>query len=293
MRVAITGALGGLGKAVVSELTAHGHHVIAVDRLRSDGNVIDAAEFRVADLTNLPATLDALAEADAVCHLAAIPNPVAADGPDVIANNVSATFNVIHAAVEVGIKRIVYTSSQSALGNPWAPQLQPLQYVPVDEEHPCQLCDPYGLSKLIGEQICDMFARTSPLQVTSLRLPAIWSAEHFAERTKARLSDPVQAAKSMWAYVDLRDAARAHRLALQVDWEGHEVVNVTTRWAFTTEPISELLPQWYPKVTDLRVRLEQSTPVFDCRKADRLLDFRSRYRWTTTDILDCDGEASS
>jgi len=291
MRVAVTGAEGELGRAVVAQLADHGYQVVAIDLQDGDSSVDDhRIEYRVADLTDRQSTESALQGTHAVLHLAAIPNPKVADGWSVFHNNVNSVYCVIDAAIAIGIERVVYTSSQSALGNPWAPEILPINYIPVDEEHPCRPCDSYGLSKKIGEETCDFFVRSFQVRILSLRLPAIWPAEQFAERTEGRLNNPIQAAKSMWAYVDLRDAARAHRLALEAEWEGHEVVNVTTRWAFGSAPLSELVHQWYPDVTDLRVPLEESTPVFDCRKADRLLNFRSRYRWTTKGIVDCNDQ---
>jgi nucleoside-diphosphate-sugar epimerase len=287
MRIAVTGARGELGRGVVAELLAYNYKIVAIHRTAGTGFVQDTrVENRVADLTDPQAARSALAECDVLFHLAAFPNPNVADGPKVFSNNVSSTYNVLNAAVELGIGRIVYASSQSVLGNPWAVTLQPLDYIPVDEAHPCRIFEPYGLSKLVGEQICDLFARTSAVDILSFRIPAVWPREQFEQRINGRLTDQLQAAKSIWAYVDLRDAARAHRLALDADWQGHEVLNLTSRWAFGAAPIPELVKQWYPDLTDIRIKLEAWTAVFDWRKAEKVLGFRTQYRWNRDGIID-------
>lgn len=291
MRVAVTGARGDLGRGVVAELLAHEYDIVAIHRT-DDGRPARAGrlENRVADLTDRTAACCGLEGCDAICHLAAIPNPRAADAPTVFLNNVASTLHVLQAAAELGIRRVLHASSQSALGNPWAPMLRPIRYAPVDEAHPCVPFDPYGLSKVVCEQECDLYARLYGLQILSLRLPAIWLLEEFPQRIEGRLTNQLQAAKSIWAYVDQRDAARACRLALEAEWQGHEVVNITSRWAFGAAPIPQLLAQWYPDLTDIRVVLEDWTAVFDWHKAERLLGFRSRYRWLRDGIYDV-GEA--
>ena len=287
MRVAVTGAQGGLGRAVVDELLAHGFEIVAIDRIApvSPGGARDA-QIRVADLMDAAAAYKALDGCDALVHLAAHLDPRVDDGPTVFANNTQSVFNVLHAAALWGITPVIYASSQSALGNPWAPELQPLLYVPVDEEYPCTHFNPYGLSKWVGEHICTYIAISHGLPILSLRLPAIWPPTQHAQRIAGRLTDQLQAAKSLWAYIDLRDAARAFRLALQHKWQGHVVLNITSRWAFGAVPMPELLARWYPELHDIRIPVEQDTALFDWRKAESVLGMRTRYRWTQSEIID-------
>jgi len=290
MPIAVTGARGTLGREVVAEFSSHGYEVVAIDRepvgRKSGDKDSQQVDSRVADLTDPAATQAALRGCDAVLHVAAIPNPRQADGYTIFSNNTCSTYCVLEAATVLGIRRVVHTSSQSALGSPWAPTLQPLDYIPVDEEHPCRTCEAYGLSKLVAESICQQFVHTGGLQVLSLRLPALWPAQEFRERIDSRLNDQLQAAKSMWAYLDMRDAVRAHRLALEAEWNGHEIANITTRWAFGAESVPKMLAQWYPDVSDIREELAADTAVFDWQKAERLLGFRSRYRWSAERIID-------
>jgi nucleoside-diphosphate-sugar epimerase len=290
MRVAVTGALGKIGSVTVSELLAHGYDVIAIDRI-ADRQSTDAApvEHRAADLADPEATCEVLAGCQALLHLAAFTDPVSRGPPIVFANNASGTFNILHAAERRGIGRAVCASSQCALGHPWAKEVLPLDYAPVDEEHPCRPVDPYALSKVFGETTCDYFARRAGMQILSYRFPSVWLPDQYPWRPNVRLTDLLQAAKSMWAYVDVRDAARACRLALERDWQGHQILNITSRWAIGVAPVPQLLAQWYPTLKEIRAPLEDCTAVFDWHKAERVLGFRARYRWLPEGIIDTEG----
>ena len=284
-RVAVTGAHGKLGRIVVGELLEHGLAVVAIDRSTATDRDARAIE-RVADLADSTAAAWALEGCDALIHLAAITDPVSQPAPTMFLNNLASTFNVLSAAVHHRLTRVVLASSQSVLGHPWASTVLPLDYVPVDEAHPVRPVDPYALSKQLGEVVADYFARAHGLRVLSFRLSSVWLPEQFPWRPTVRLTETEQAAKSMWAYVDVRDAARACRLATDTLWRGHKVLNVTSRWAIGNKPVPELLAEWYPATTDIRVPLHACTPVFDWHKAEGLLGFRARYRWLPEGIVD-------
>lgn len=283
--VAVTGAQGKLGRFVVTELLAHGIAVVAIDRVPAR-DADPRASLRTADLANAEAADAALAGCDVLIHLAAITDPVSLPAPEMMANNLTSTFNLLTAAARRGIARVVLASSQSVLGHPWAPTLLPLDYVPVDEAHPVRPVDPYALSKQLCEAMGAYMARAHRLDVLAFRFPSVWLPEQFPWRPSVRLTELEQAAKSMWAYVDVRDAARACRLALLADWTGFDVLNVTSRWAIGAEPVRDLLAAWYPATTDVRAPLGPTTAVFDWHKAERVLGFRARYRWLPTGIED-------
>ena len=98
-------------------------------------------------------------------HAAAIPEPRGEVPHVVLQNNLMATFNVVEAAVRAGAARLVHVSSLAALG--WSFPERPLlpDYLPADEEHPARAQDPYALSKLFGEQVCDAAVRRSDLRL--------------------------------------------------------------------------------------------------------------------------------
>ena len=99
----------------------------------------------------------ALAGADAVVHLAAIPTHSVVSNEQTFALNTGGTFNVHEAAWRLGVRRVVTLSSEAVLG--WAPRawtrLVLPDYFPIDEEHSCSAQDAYGLSKIVSEQIAN------------------------------------------------------------------------------------------------------------------------------------------
>lgn len=132
MRIALTGSTGKLGSVVLRELRDAGHDVTGLDIVgpRQDG-------FVQVDLTDYGQVVDALGGVDrsdgydAVVHLGAIPAPGLRTDVATFHNNMASTFNVFWAAVRLGIRRIVYASSETVLGLPFD---VPPPYIPVDEE---------------------------------------------------------------------------------------------------------------------------------------------------------------
>ena len=143
-KVVVTGGSGKAGRACLQDLIAHGYQVFNVD------NVVpanDLCPFIVADLSNFGQTLDALSSVDtgiygktalqafdAIVHLAAIPAPRRFTDPVTFSNNTLSTYNVFEASRRLGIKNIVWASSETVLGLPFE---TPPPYAPVDEEYAC------------------------------------------------------------------------------------------------------------------------------------------------------------
>ena len=118
MRLAITGALGLVGRSIAGLLSGRGHEVRLIDRL----DPIDGTDlpFVKADLTQYDEALEALRDVDAVVHLAGINAPIVAPEVVVHNNNVTSSYNVLSAAAELGIARVVQSSSVNAIGLAWS-----------------------------------------------------------------------------------------------------------------------------------------------------------------------------
>jgi nucleoside-diphosphate-sugar epimerase len=286
MLITVTGAAGRLGREVVRDLLEHGHAVRSVDRTGTSAADISAGESVVADLGSSVAADDAVHGSDAVVHLAAIPDPKNDSAETVLAHNVTSAYNVINACAKQAIGRLVCASSQCATGTPYSPFIQPLAYLPVDEAYPGMPIDAYGLSKYLSESIAEQFSRAYGITVASLRFPAIWFAANFDLTTRARLNDRVQAAKSLWSYIDARDAASAVRMCVDApDLSGHEVFNIAADTAFVEGDVRDCAREWYGKV-DYHAEVAAHDSLLDTSKAARLLGFRARYRWTSSGVLD-------
>jgi len=283
MKVIVTGGAGRLGQLVIRELQTAGHAVLSLDRVPLSTPLCPAW---VADLTRAGDLYQALRGADGVIHLAAWQAPNLTPDTETFANNVAATYNVLKAASDLGVERVVLASSVAAYGYIYAPRMPPPEYLPLDEAHPCIPQDPYGLSKLVGEQIADAFVRLRPMQVASLRLAGInfdLAYERFAERWRT----PTLRLGGFWSYVDGRDAAAACRLALEADFRGHEVFNVAAPTSTMPEPTADLVQRYVPGVKRLKEGLAGNWSGLEATKAERVLGWRARHRWE--DYLRPDG----
>ena len=129
-----------------------------------------------------------------------------------------------------------------------------------------------------------MIARRSGIGIWSLRFPVIWDPARYAQCVRLRRERPLQGAKSLWAYVDVRDAAIAVVKSTQHRSERMEVLNVTAATPFADRPMDELLREFFPDVSDIRTPVSADTPLFDNRRAIAQLGFTARYRWTPRGI---------
>lgn len=286
MRALVTGAAGLLGGHVVDALLAGGHAVHAVDRVALGRPLPAGSRATVADLAGWDGLDAAMAEADAILHLAAIPNLDSDPEEFVHRVNVELTARVAFAAIRAGrARRFLYASSQTALGLSLAPGFVAPNFIPVDESHPDRPREGYGLSKLAGEQACALVSNRLGIPTIAIRLPVIWALENFDRHVTKRTGDPLQAAKSLYAYVDARDAGEAFRLALEADWTGFERVQIGADRPFADRDVRLLAAEHYG-VVEQRGVIDADTPLYAIGRARRVLGFEPRYRWSTEEIED-------
>ena len=149
-RIIVTGGAGKAGRACVTELLTRGYDVLIVDRVIPDPKPCPSI---VADLTDFGQTVDVLSPVDgvpvhAVVHLAAIPAPRLFPDAHTFRNNTLGDYHIFEAARRLGIKHVVYASSETVLGLPFD---IPPAAVPVDESSPPRPESAYSLSKLLSE----------------------------------------------------------------------------------------------------------------------------------------------
>ncbi|HEY7289053.1 MAG TPA: SDR family oxidoreductase [Vicinamibacterales bacterium] len=163
----VTGGAGFIGSHLSEELVRRGHRVRVADSLvtgkRSNLNHIPGVEFVEADLSAPEACARVAAGVDYVLHQAAIPSVPRSVSDPITSNraNITTTLNVLVAARDAGVKRVVYAGSSSAYGN--TPTL------PKHEEMPTNPLSPYALQKLVGEQYCAMFTTLYGLETVTTR----------------------------------------------------------------------------------------------------------------------------
>lgn len=163
----VTGGAGFIGSHLSEELVRRGHTVRVADSLitgkRSNLDHIEPVEFLEGDLAELEFAHAAVKGCDFVLHQAAIPSVPRSVKDPISSNraNVDATLNVLVAARDAGVKRLVFAGSSSAYGD--TPTL------PKSEGMPANPLSPYALQKVIGEQYLQMFTRLYGLETVSIR----------------------------------------------------------------------------------------------------------------------------
>jgi nucleoside-diphosphate-sugar epimerase len=219
----VTGATGGAGSWVADRLADQGVHVTGVDLERPAGGR-DNLAFRTADLTAHGETWEIIHEADpdAVIHFAAIPSPTQDPGTRVFENNTTSTYNVLVAAGRNDAE-VVWTSSESAYGTVFAEETWLPDYLPVDEAHPLRPEDPYGASKVAGEEVAEMVARRYDVPVTSIRPSTInYPGRYYTSDQRAGYEEGGALSGNFWSYVDVRDVVSMVEAALAAEYDGHE-----------------------------------------------------------------------
>jgi len=274
--IVVTGAAGRLGRMVVRLLVDQGRDILATDQVDADDL---PAEFVRCDLVDAEAVTDILKDAEAVVHMGAIPGPLR-DPPRVIFdNNVASTFNVMMSAAELGLRRVVFSSSAFGMG--WAHDgnaFVPL-YLPLDEEHPMMPFEPYGLSKQIGEDIGRMIARNSDTTVVSLRFTNVALPEVIADFPWPAPTPEEPLTLVMWAYADARDVAEAHVLSLDAEIEEYEAFMLAQPSSRFAEPTIDLVRNNFGDRVEIREGLEGTASVISTDKAQRLLGWRPSHDW--------------
>ena len=274
--IVVTGAAGRLGRRVVQLLVDQGRDVLGTDRVDADGL---PSRFIRCELGDAQAVHRILEGAEAVVHMGAIPGPQRAEPRIIFENNVTGDFNVMMAAAELGLRRVVFSSSAFGMG--WANDgnaFVPL-YLPLDEEHPMMPFEPYGLTKQVGEDIGRMIARNSYTTVVSLRFTNVALPEVQAEFPWPAPTPENPLTLVMWAYADARDVAEAHVLAVDAEIEEYEAFMLAQPTSRFAEPTINLVKRNFGDRVEIRDGLEGTASVISTVKAQRMLGWTPRHDW--------------
>jgi len=275
-KIVITGTAGLLGPTVAEHFVERGYEVLSVDAKRPTA---PKADHRIADLTNLGECYGVLRGADALVHLAAIPNAITTTNEVTFRNNVMSTYNLLEAADALGIKKAVTASSESAYGLVFSKTRLVPKYVPVDEEHPCIPEDSYALGKLCEEEIARAIHRRNGMQIISLRMGNVITKEIYEKNFAGWCNDPNQRTVIVWSYIDARDIASACRLAIEKDGLGAQVLNISADDNCTTLTSAELMKHGFPEVTDIRAPIDGYQTLLSNEKIKKVLGWKPEHFW--------------
>jgi len=274
MKILVTGGVGKVGQWVVRDLLDSGAHQVTVfDRL--PGPERGPVKYLVGDVQDLGQVIEAMADVEAVIHLAAIHNPNIATASVTYQTNVVGTFNVHHAAFRLGIKRVVSASSNAIVGWSYGEHFVP-DYLPIDEDHPLRPEDVYGLSKQIGETIAQSYSRKG-LETIMLRPSGVVTPgelEQIKKEGGRRLSG-FQA----YSYIDARDLAVAFRLSVERSIPSGTALFVVSDDSTIAEPLCDLYPRVMPSIGDKARSLTGSKGSYSNSRTKKLLGWQPIHSW--------------
>lgn len=270
--VVVTGGSGKAGRAVVRDLVEHGYNVLNVDVAPSREPI---TRFLKADLTDLGQTFEALAGAEAVVHLAAIPAPELLPDEITFRINMASTYNVFSAAAKLGLKRVVWASSETTLGLPFDKE-QPA-YAPIDEAHPLYPESSYALSKVLGEEMARQFNRWTGIPFVGFRISNIMEPDDY-QKFPSFNKDAKIRKWNLWGYVDARDVAQACRLGLEAAVTNADHYIIAAADTCMSRANKELMAEVFPGV-ELRGEIGDTTTLLSIDKAKRVLGYAPQYSW--------------
>jgi nucleoside-diphosphate-sugar epimerase len=287
-RICVTGASGTAGRAVVRELREHAYDVAATDIVVSRKD-LEAGMLR-ADLTDYGQAVEVLRRAEAVVHLANIPAPGLSTPAVTFNANVTMNFNVFHAAAHLGLRRVVWASSETTLGLPFgiADQQDPSQetggppprYAPVDEDHFPVPTTTYALSKVATETVAEQIAKWSGIPFVALRFSNIMLPDDY-QQFPSFWPDPRLRMWNLWGYVDARDVAASCRLALEAPAEaiaGSPAFIIAAADTVMNRPSADLLADVFPG-TPLTREVGESGTLLAIDRAREVLGYEPRHSW--------------
>jgi nucleoside-diphosphate-sugar epimerase len=292
VKIAVTGGTGswdrGVGPVVIAALKAKGYDVTNLDRAVPGG--IEKAGFIRVDLTDYGQTFAALHGHDAVIQLAANGEPDwdHVSGAARFHVNTLIAYNVFQAACFLGMKKVVWASSETVLGFPFAKVAPKL--LPTSDEDPPIPTSSYGISKAVTEELARHMNREYGVAFVGLRFSNIFydTPGHVTgyERIPGFWADPHSRKFDLWGYVDSRDTADACVQALESGITGAEAMTIAAPDTIMRQTNAELVAAAFPGCA-LRPGTGPHETLISIERARKLIGYDPQ--WTWRKVLGRDG----
>lgn len=289
LRILFTGGSGKAGRHVIPYLLEQGHRVVNVDLTPLDHPGVDNL---TADITHSGemfnvmtsyANFDELEPGngvpsfDAVVHFAAVPRILIHPDNKTFEVNTIGTYNVIEAAVKLGIKKVIIASSETTYGVCFADGVVDPKVLPVEEDYDVDPMDSYGLSKVVNEKTARAFQRRSGIDIYALRIGNVIEPHEY-DMFPGFFANPEVRRRNIFCYIDARDLGQIVDLCLQKDGLGFQIFNAGNDTNSVNIPNSEILKRFFPDVPVSR-ELGENEALFSNRKIREVLGFRENHDW--------------
>ncbi len=289
-RIFFTGGSGKAGKHVVAYLLDQGHKVMNVDLTPLDHPGVDNL---LADITDSGQMFNAMSSYagldelepgkgvpgfDAVVHFAAVPRILIKPDNETFRVNTMGTYNVIEAAVKLGIRKIIIASSETTYGICFSDGQTNPKVLPLEEDYDVDPMDSYGLSKVVNEKTARSFQRRSGVDIYALRIGNVIEPHEYAQLFPHYLAHPEVRRRNAFCYIDARDLGQIVDLCLQKDDLGYQVFNAGNDQNGAILPSNELAETFFPGVPITR-ELGEHEALFSNRKIRDVLGFKEQHNW--------------
>lgn len=289
MRILFTGGSGKAGRHACRYLRDQGHRVVNVDLTPINEPGIDDLQADITDSGSMFNVMTSYANFDelepgtgaprfdAVVHFAAVPRILIKPDHETFRINTVGTYNVIEAAVKLGIRKIVFASSETTYGVCFADGVVDPHYLPVEEDYDVDPMDSYGLSKVVNEATGRTFQRRSGFDIYGLRIGNVIEPHEY-ENFPGYFANPAVRRRNLFCYIDARDLGQIVDLCLKKDGLGFQIFNAGNDDNSANIPSAEILQRFFPNVRVTR-ELGEFEALFSNRKIREVLGFKEQHNW--------------
>lgn len=290
MRIFFTGGSGKAGRHAIPHLLAQGHRVTNADLVKFDYPGVDNLRVELTDAGQVFNALSAYANFDelepgtgvprydAIVHFAAIPCILIRPDNETYQINTMSTYNILDAAVKLGIPKVIFASSETTYGICFADGVKKPDYIPVDEDHPVIPHDSYAMSKVVNEVTARSFQARSGIDIYALRINNVIEPHEYASQFPAYMTDPSKRRRNIFAYIDARDLGHMVDRCLKTDGLGYQVFNVSND-DMSVNLTSDQVIETYYKDVPLKHPMGKNETFYSNAKAKRMLGFAPKHSW--------------
>ncbi len=288
-KIFVTGGSGKAGKHLIQYLLEKGYSVVNADLVPLVMNGVDNINLDITDsgqvfnalsgYANIPELKlgEGIKNFKAVVHLAAIPRILVKPDNETFRINTLGTYNVMEAATKLGIKKIIFASSETTYGFCFA-QGNPIpKWLPIEEDYETSPTDSYGLSKVLNEKTGKSFQKRTGIDIYALRIGNIIEPDEY-HRFEEFCENPSIRLRNLFNYIDARDLAQAIELCIKKDGLGYEVFNVTHNINSVSLATEEIIKQFFPNVK-MRRDMEKYESILSSKKIRDVLGFNPAHDW--------------
>jgi UDP-glucose 4-epimerase len=288
-RILFTGGTGKAGRHALPWLLDKGYKILNFDLQAFDHPGIPTL---IGDITQAGQVFNAMtthfgfdgyeagrppAPVDAVVHFAAVPRVLINADDETYRVNVMGTYNVIEAAMKLGIRKVIVASSETTYGVCFAEGDKDYHAFPLEEDYDSDPMDSYGLSKVVNEKTARAFAMRFGADIYALRIGNVIEPNEY-DRFPGFVANPMSRKRNAWSYIDARDLAQIVHLCLEKDGLGYQVFNAVNDTITADLPTAEFLKKYCPS-TPLKRPLAGSEAPLSNRKIREVLGFKEAHNW--------------